>query len=193
MGYAVAASSEWVDPDGVRRPAGEVHAWTPDTNQTLCGLALSRSRLGRYPHVDWEDVRPESGRHADAVQRVCRPGCRNAPGRGNGCWAPWCARHRARTLEAEHHRKGAPRTRHPGRDGEQRRLGCRAGAGRRRRGARLPARPPRRGRSAGPAPGERGPDRRCAGGGREMRRGRPDRHPAGIRLPTVAPTSPDGP
>jgi hypothetical protein len=74
MGYAVAASSEWTDPDGVRRPGGEVHAWTPGTNQTLCGLALSRSRLGRYPHVDWEDILPESGRHADEVKRVC-PRC----------------------------------------------------------------------------------------------------------------------
>lgn len=74
MRYAVAASSEWVDPDGVRRPGGEVHAWTPSANQTLCGLALSRSRLGRYPHVDWDDIRPESGRHADAVRRVC-PRC----------------------------------------------------------------------------------------------------------------------
>jgi hypothetical protein len=74
MKYAVAASSEWIDPDGVRRPGGEVHAWTPGTNQTLCGLALSRSRLARYPHVDWEDIRPESGRHADAVGRVC-PRC----------------------------------------------------------------------------------------------------------------------
>jgi hypothetical protein len=72
--YAVAASSEWTDPDGVRRPAGEVHAWTPGTNQTLCGLALSRSRLGRYPHVDWNDILPESGRHADEVRRVC-PRC----------------------------------------------------------------------------------------------------------------------
>jgi hypothetical protein len=74
VGYAVAASSEWTDPDGVRRPAGEVHAWTHGTNQTLCGLALSRSRLGRYPHVDWDDILPESGRHADAVRRVC-PRC----------------------------------------------------------------------------------------------------------------------
>ena len=70
----MAASSTWVDPDGIRRPAGEVHAWTPGTNQTLCGLALSRSQLGRFPHVDWADVRPESGRHADEVRRVC-PRC----------------------------------------------------------------------------------------------------------------------
>ena len=52
----------------------EVHAWAPGTNQTLCGLALSRSQLGRYPHVDWDDIQPASGRHADAVRRVC-PRC----------------------------------------------------------------------------------------------------------------------
>ena len=81
MRYAVAASSEWVDYDGVRRPGGEVHAWTSGSNQTLCGFALSRSRLGRYPHVDWADIQPESGRHADAVQRVC-PRCLAGPVRG---------------------------------------------------------------------------------------------------------------
>jgi hypothetical protein len=74
MGFAVAASSEWIDPDGVRRPAGEVHGWAPGTNQTVCGLPLSRSRLSRYPHVGWADVQPESGRHADEVRRVC-PRC----------------------------------------------------------------------------------------------------------------------
>lgn len=52
----VAASSQWVDEDGVRQPSGDVHAWTPGTNQTLCGLALSRSRLARYPHVPWADA-----------------------------------------------------------------------------------------------------------------------------------------
>jgi hypothetical protein len=72
--YAVAASRAWIDPDGVRRPGGEVHGWVPGTNQTLCGLALSRSALTRYPHVDWADAQPESGRHADAVRRVC-PRC----------------------------------------------------------------------------------------------------------------------
>jgi hypothetical protein len=80
MGYAVAASGSWVDPDGIRRPAGEVHGWVPGTNQTLCGLALSRSQLGRFPHVEWDDVRPESGRHADGVRRVC-PRCDAATGR----------------------------------------------------------------------------------------------------------------
>ena len=80
MRYAVAASSVWVDPDGIRRPAGEAHAWLPGSNQTLCGLPLHRSRLDRFPHVDWPDVRSESGRHADQVRRVC-PRCEAATGR----------------------------------------------------------------------------------------------------------------
>lgn len=61
MSARVAASGSWTDPDGVRLPAGEVHAWVPGHNQTVCGLALSRSRLARFPHVLWEDVFPESG------------------------------------------------------------------------------------------------------------------------------------
>lgn len=76
---SVAASGEWVDPDGVRLPAGEVHAWRPGHNQTLCGLALSRSRLRRFAHVAWPDVFPESGGAADAVRRVC-PRCQAAAG-----------------------------------------------------------------------------------------------------------------
>ena len=50
---AVAASSSWTDPDGVRLPAGEVHAWERGTNQTVCGLPLHRSALGRFSHVTW--------------------------------------------------------------------------------------------------------------------------------------------
>ena len=47
---ATAAPSTWLDPDDdVRRPAGDAHAWLPGTNQTLCGLALSRARLHRFP------------------------------------------------------------------------------------------------------------------------------------------------
>jgi hypothetical protein len=76
---AVAASAQWVDPDGIRRPAGEVHAWQPGTNSTVCRLQLSRSQLRRFPHVPWEDVLPESGAHADQVSRVC-PHCRAATG-----------------------------------------------------------------------------------------------------------------
>ena len=48
---SVAASDEIIDEDGIRRPAGDVHAWVPGTNQSVCGLALSRSRLRRYPPV----------------------------------------------------------------------------------------------------------------------------------------------
>jgi hypothetical protein len=69
---AVAASSQWTDPDGVRMPAGEVHAWLPGTNQTLCGLPLHRTRLTRFPHVGWPDVQPATGGSADEVQHVCR-------------------------------------------------------------------------------------------------------------------------
>ncbi|MGN6600103.1 MAG: hypothetical protein ACTHMW_12605 [Actinomycetes bacterium] len=74
MSARVAASGSWTDPDGVRLPAGEVHAWVPGHNQTVCGLALSRSRLARFPHVLWEDVFPESGGAADEVSWVC-PRC----------------------------------------------------------------------------------------------------------------------
>ncbi|MBA8955819.1 hypothetical protein ACFQU9_26045 [Actinomadura namibiensis] len=77
---SVAASGTWRDPDGVRLPAGEVHAWTSGTNQTLCGLPLSRARLLRFPHVAWPDILPESGGSADRVQRVC-PRCAAAMGR----------------------------------------------------------------------------------------------------------------
>jgi hypothetical protein len=77
---AVAATGSWTDPDdGVRVPAGEVHAWQPGRNETACGLSLHRSRLDRFPHVRWADVQPESGRYADAVQEVC-PRCRAAQG-----------------------------------------------------------------------------------------------------------------
>jgi hypothetical protein len=77
---AVAATDRWVDPDdGIRYPAGEVHAWERGHNETVCGLSLSRSLLARFPHVPWEDVQPESGRHAEGVQAVCRR-CRAAQG-----------------------------------------------------------------------------------------------------------------
>jgi hypothetical protein len=53
-GAATAASSETRGLDGVRIPAGEAHAWLPGTNQTVCGLALSRTRLIRFPHVPFD-------------------------------------------------------------------------------------------------------------------------------------------
>lgn len=74
----MAASSRWTDEDGVRRPGGEAHAWEPGTNQTLCGLALSRSQLERFPHVPWSDV---VGGEDDHVRRVC-PRCTGATRRG---------------------------------------------------------------------------------------------------------------
>ena len=76
---AVAASSEWKDPAGFRSPAGSVHAWLQGTNQTLCGLQLSRSRFLRFPHVQWVDVQPATGRDADRVAEVC-PRCASGMG-----------------------------------------------------------------------------------------------------------------
>jgi hypothetical protein len=77
---SVAATGEWTDPDGIRSPAGAVHAWLPGTNQTLCGQQLSRSQLLRFPHIQWADVQPATGRDADRVHEVC-PQCAAAMGR----------------------------------------------------------------------------------------------------------------
>ena len=76
---AVAASNEIVDDDGIRRPAGDVHAWTVGTNQSVCGLALSRSQLRRFPHVSWSEVYAVTGGYSHVVQRVC-PRCAAAVG-----------------------------------------------------------------------------------------------------------------
>ncbi|MCL7426015.1 hypothetical protein ACFVP3_04770 [Streptomyces sp. NPDC057806] len=80
--YAVAASGQWTDEEEGRRrlPAGEVHAWEPGRNETVCGLSLARSWLTRFPHVGWPDTLPESGGAADRVQRVC-PRCASVAGR----------------------------------------------------------------------------------------------------------------
>ena len=83
----VAATGGWVDPDGIRAPAGEVHAWVPGTNQTVCGLSLHRSRLLRLSHVDWRDAQPATGRDADNVTAVC-PRCAAGMGRRRGN-RPW--------------------------------------------------------------------------------------------------------
>ena len=84
---SVAATRSWTDPDGFRTPAGEVHAWLVGTNQTLCGLSTKRSQLTRFPHVDWADVQPVSGRDADRVADVC-PRCAAAMGRRRDT-RPW--------------------------------------------------------------------------------------------------------
>ena len=68
---AVAATAVSVDPDGLRTPDGDVHAWLPGSKQTLCGLSLLRSMLEEFPHVDWADVQPAPGRDAERVVQVC--------------------------------------------------------------------------------------------------------------------------
>ncbi|WP_432058420.1 hypothetical protein [Streptomyces sp. bgisy022] len=85
VSYAVAASGQWTDEEEGRRrlPAGEVHAWQPGRNETVCGLSLSRSRLTRLAHVAWPDTFPESGGAADRVRRQC-PRCASVAGRRGG-------------------------------------------------------------------------------------------------------------
>jgi hypothetical protein len=87
MRASVAATGQWRDPDGFRLPAGEVHAWLPGRNQTLCGLSTDKSGLGRFPNVDWADVQPATGRDADRVAEVC-PRCAAALGRRRDT-RPW--------------------------------------------------------------------------------------------------------
>ena len=89
MGAAVAASGDWLDPDDhVRQPAGEVHAWLPGHNSTVCGLQLSRSGLRRFADVTWADVQPASGSRADAVRAVC-PRCAAAVEGRRSKRRPW--------------------------------------------------------------------------------------------------------
>jgi hypothetical protein len=81
---AVAASGEDFDAEDNRRvPAGEVHAWLPGTNQTVCGVPLARAGLRRFAHLAFSDALPESGGAADFVDRVC-PRCRAATGTSAG-------------------------------------------------------------------------------------------------------------
>ncbi|GGV53374.1 hypothetical protein [Streptomyces griseoflavus] len=89
--YAVAATGQWTDEEEGRRrlPAGEVHAWEPGLNQTVCGLSLSRSQLVRFSHVVWQDVLPESGGAADRVQRLCRRCASVAGRRGDDARPRW--------------------------------------------------------------------------------------------------------
>ncbi|WP_204037450.1 hypothetical protein [Micromonospora qiuiae] len=86
---AVAASSEQTGPDGVREPAGEVHAWHPGQNQTVCGLALSRTRLRRFPHVPFDYTATDQLTAADPVGWIC-PRCVAATtGRRRDAKRPW--------------------------------------------------------------------------------------------------------
>jgi hypothetical protein len=71
---AVAASAEWVDESGVRQPGGEAHAWQPGQNQTVCGLALTRSALRRFPHVPFEFRAIDVLTASDSIRWIC-PRC----------------------------------------------------------------------------------------------------------------------
>jgi hypothetical protein len=71
---AVAASSSWTDQDGVRQPGGDLHAWDQGRNETRCGLALSRTRLYRFPHVPFDFRDTDVLSAADPIGRIC-PRC----------------------------------------------------------------------------------------------------------------------
>jgi hypothetical protein len=73
-GAATAASSQISGPDGTRAPAGELHAWLPGTNQTLCGLALSRTRLIRFPHHRFDFRTSDTTAAGDDIGFIC-PRC----------------------------------------------------------------------------------------------------------------------
>ncbi|WP_369055820.1 hypothetical protein [Kineococcus terrestris] len=79
MSARVAATGGWTADDGARLPAGEVHAWEPGQNQTLCGVPLHRAGLRRFAGVAFTDVDPATGGSADAVREVC-PRCLAATG-----------------------------------------------------------------------------------------------------------------
>jgi hypothetical protein len=83
---SVAASSEWVGGDGIRQPGGEVHAWMPGMNQTQCGLALSRTRLRRFPHVRFDFRATDVVTVEDQIRYIC-PRCVAATNRrGERSW-----------------------------------------------------------------------------------------------------------
>ncbi|MEU8242900.1 hypothetical protein AB0C07_31980 [Actinoplanes missouriensis] len=83
---SVAASSQFIGDDGIRQPAGEVHAWTPGMNQTLCGLALSRTRLRTFPHVKFDFRATDVVTAEDEVRYIC-PRCVAATSRrGERSW-----------------------------------------------------------------------------------------------------------
>jgi hypothetical protein len=71
---AVAASDIWVDETNVRQPGGQVHAWLPGQNQTLCGIPLARAKLRRFPHVPFDFRGTDVLTAADHVGWIC-PRC----------------------------------------------------------------------------------------------------------------------
>ena len=83
---SVAASSEWIDAGRVRQPGGEVHAWRPGTNQTVCGLALSRSRLRRFPHVVFDFRATDVITAGDEVGYICPRCVAASTRRGERSW-----------------------------------------------------------------------------------------------------------
>jgi hypothetical protein len=83
---ATAASSEVIGTDGVRAPAGEVHAWLPGTNQTVCGLALSRTRLSRFPHVPFDFRATDTLTGDDVIGHICPRCVASTAGRDTGRW-----------------------------------------------------------------------------------------------------------
>ncbi|MBF6168002.1 hypothetical protein IU486_25100 [Streptomyces gardneri] len=76
---AVAASSRWTGEDGIRYPGGDTHAWVRGTNQTLCGVPLSRAHLARFPHVPWGEAQwlADTGDHRLALCRRCAAAMRS--------------------------------------------------------------------------------------------------------------------
>lgn len=68
----VAATAQWIGPEGTWLPMGEVHAWGPGDDATLCGVPLSRAGLVTFPHVGWADADPAGGGLADRVSARCR-------------------------------------------------------------------------------------------------------------------------
>src|SRR4051812_41964703 len=84
---SVAASDEWIGPDGIRQPAGDAHAWLPGTNQTVCGLALSRTRLRRFPHVRFDFRATDMLTEQDQIRHVCRRCVAATSRRGERPWA----------------------------------------------------------------------------------------------------------
>ena len=77
--YSVAASGEVRGPEGVREPAGALHAWIPGTNQTLCGVPLHRAGLRRFSHETWEYHSTDVLTPADRIGWLC-PDCLAAAG-----------------------------------------------------------------------------------------------------------------